>query len=349
MANLLRPSPQPGVSLEPPAPDYDAATAEPAPDKAGFRRQLHSLIAFAVLDAMVGSWLALHAEWLPAFLAAHVVSLGAFTILWAFVKDRFEKPIGQMLSALLAAPRTPRILWLVAATLFAPTLFVSSVRVSARDATSPISVARVNYAGAGDARAALASAVSRRIDRDNNPVSYLTLTTPFGRHVWFNTSTMLHSRPLVVRPWLRHTLEYPEDFERNASIVVLPAGTLLDVFMTAPPVSLIARRAGSGGEVVARGTVDRLRGVVLSFVSASPDTNDQRRWNDSLLAHGADTASARNLSDRLAKTVWLQTISPLTPNDTIVLELVSGHGDTVAVDTVQVRSAPVDAFLRRRP
>jgi hypothetical protein len=250
----------------------------------------------------------------------------------------------------LAAPRTPRILWLVTGALFVPTLFVSSVRISARDTTSPISVARVDDARAGEAPAALASAVSKRIDRGNNPVSFLTAITPFGRHVWFRTSTMLRSRPMVVRPWFRRTLEYPEDFEGNPSITVLPAGTLLDVFMTAPPVSLIARRGASSAEIMARGTVDRLRGIVLSYVEpVRPDSTDRRRWRDSLLAHGADTASARSLSDRLANTQWLQTVRPLVPNDTIVLELVSGRGDTVAVDTVQVRSAPVDAFLRRRP
>jgi hypothetical protein len=324
VAKLVRPSPQPGVRLEPPTLDNRAATAEPVPDKAGLSRQVRSLIAFAALDVMLGSWLALHAEWLPGVLTAHVVSLGIFGFVWRFVEEPLKKPIGQTLSALLVSPRTPRILWLVTGALFVLTLFVSSVRVSARDATSPITVARVNDAGAGDARAALASAVSRRIDRDNNPVSYLTQITPFGRRVWFNTSTMLHSRPMVVRPWFRHTLEYPEDFERNATIVVLPAGTLLDVFMSASPPSLIARR---GAEVMARGAVDRLRGIVLSFVEpASPDSSDQRRWRDSLLAHGADSASARTLTDMFAKAQWLQTDHPLTPNDTIVLELVSGHG-----------------------
>jgi ABC-type lipoprotein release transport system permease subunit len=155
---------------------------------------------------------------------------------------------------------------------------------------------------------------------------------------------------LSISEGFRRTLEYPEDFEGNPSITVLPAGTLLDVFMTAPPVSLIARRGASSAEIMARGTVDRLRGIVLSYVEpVRPDSTDRRRWRDSLLAHGADTASARSLSDRLANTQWLQTVRPLVPNDTIVLELVSGRGDTVAVDTVQVRSAPVDAFLRRRP
>jgi hypothetical protein len=271
--------------------------------------ELRPLVLLLVLDGAVGLWSSLHAPWLQRFFISQIPLVGIVGLVWGLLGDDVKKGVTARITATLRQPHIYKSLVGFAAVFFAITLVRSTVEIRALDPASsevlfrvngaprdvPVSLAPLDSAvctpepqpgGAGKAQPTQATTVaavaadSALLNRLTTPVAFGVWTWPIGREVWFHTETHVSSHAIRVWPWLRLSLQYPEEFAQVSHVRTLPMYPLFRGLRPGCAVALIVREHDSTGVVLAADTLSSVAGLLLTYRDSIPlDSLARKRWD----------------------------------------------------------------------
>ncbi|MEO8620830.1 MAG: hypothetical protein ABI625_07185 [bacterium] len=293
------------------APSQNEAPQTDKPPAATEGAELRPLVMLLVLDGAVGLWSSLHAPWLQRFFISQIPLVGIVGLVWGLLGDDVKKGVTARVTAWLRQPHINKSLVGFAAIFFAITLVRSTVEVRALDPASSEVLFRVNgtprdvpltlapvdsavcapapLAGAPKVQAVRATAIgavaadSTLLNRLTTPIAFGVWTWPIGREVWFHTETHVSPRAIRVWPWLRLSLQYPEEFDQVSRVRTLPMYPLFRGLRPGCAVALIVREHDSTGVVLAADTLSSVAGLLLTFRDSIPiDTLARRRWDDTI-------------------------------------------------------------------
>jgi len=298
------------VAERAPSPNNAPQTDKPPVPTDG--AELRPLVLLLVLDGAVGLLSSLHAPWLQRFFISQIPLVGIVGLVWGLLGDDVKKGVTARITAWLRQPRVYRALLGIAAVFFAITLVRSTVEIRALDPASSEVIFRVNGAprdvpqmvapldsavcapqpqpgvapkvkpvrAAAVADAATDSALLNRL---TTPIAFGVWTWPIGREVWFHTETHVSPHAVRVWPWLRRSLQYPEEFDQVSRVRTLPMYPLFRGLRPGCAVALIVREHDSTGVVLAADTLSSVAGLLLTFRDSIPlDSLARKRWDDTV-------------------------------------------------------------------
>jgi hypothetical protein len=280
----------------------------PAPTSAV---ELRPLFLLLVLDGAVGLWASLHAPPLQRFFISQIPVAGLAGLIWSFLEGDLKAEVAARIATVLRRPGVFRAIAAFSVLFFIVTLVRSTVEIRALDPSGSevlyvvdgaprdlppaapfIDSAVCANAAAGDTNlhrvTSLASSTpvasdSELLNRLTTPVNFSLRTWPWGREVWFHTSTHASGRALRVWPWWRRSLQYPEQFDEIARVYALPTFPLFRGVRTGCALAFIVRENSAGGALLAADTLSSLAGLQLVLSDSLPlDTLARRRWDDTL-------------------------------------------------------------------
>ncbi|MEP7001393.1 MAG: hypothetical protein ABI969_12995 [bacterium] len=347
-----------------PSPNHASQTAKAPVATDG--AELRPLVMLLVLDGAVGLWSSLHAPWLQRFFITQIPLVGIVGLVWGLLGDDVKQGVTTRVTAWLRQPHVYKSLVGFAGVFFVITLVRSTVEVRALDPASSEVLFRVNGTPRDVplARAPLDSAVcppapppgsaptvrparttmaaapaadSALLNRLTTPVAFGVWTWPIGREVWFHTETHVSPRAIRVWPWLRSSLQYPEEFDQVSRVRALPMYPLFRGLPSGCAVALIVREHDSTGVVLAADTLSSVAGLLLTFRDSMPlDSLARKRWGDSI----------RVFSRRAAEMDSVRANAP--PPDSIALAELDTNGASARV-TLTGRWSGFRVVRTRRP
>lgn len=277
-----------------------------------------------VIDLCLALWFTLN--WPPgmAFVVSQVPTLGVASMMWGLLPRERTATLSEWIAALLQQRWISGALVLLCGGLTLLSCLVNTVVVRG-DPLSPEWVYR--YDGLDElAHGAPAIAVdSLRLRRGGGPLYFRVWTRPWGRTVWFQSSTRLINQTQHVLPWKPTRLSLDDDFGSPVTLAVLPSPEVMSldsvqVLVTgralADTLGLATLPTGGGALLLSFG------GGIVSMKAA--DT--WRSSADSLRVNGLDSA----FTDQLAAT-WrngmrgARTWRRLQLNDTVHVRVSAAH------------------------
>lgn len=273
--------------------------------------ELRPLFLLLVLDGAVGLWSSLHAPALQRFFISQIPVAGLVGLIWGFLEHDLKSVVAARITTVLRNPVVYRAIAAFSILFFIVTLVRSTVEIRALDPTASEVLAVVDggprdlppaapvidsavcaNAASGDTTmhriTSLASSTPAAVDSEllnrlTTPVNFSLRTWPWGREVWFHTSTHASARAVRVWPWWRRSLQYPEEFDEVSRVYALPLFPLFKGLPTGCALAFIVRENNSGGTLLAADTLSSLTGLQLILRDSIPlDTFSRRRWDDTL-------------------------------------------------------------------
>lgn len=182
---------------------------------------MRALGVLLLADILAALWCTLN--WPPgmAFVVSQVPTLGAFGLLWGFLPKGRKDELGVLIGAWLQDRRVQSALVVLLAAITVLTFSVNTVAVQG-DPSSPTWVYR--FAGLDERPGGMISNArdSVRLRRGAGVQYFWVFTPPWGRTMWFESSTRISHRVHTVLPWRPNVLSYDDDFGRPVGVVLLP-------------------------------------------------------------------------------------------------------------------------------
>jgi hypothetical protein len=282
--------------------------APPGPTTAA---ELRPLFLLLVLDGAVGLWSSLHAPALQRFFISQIPLAGLVGLIWGFLEHDLKSVVAARITTVLRRPAIFRSIAAFTILFFVVTLVRSTVEIRALDpagsevlfvvdggprdlpsAAPVIDSAVCTNAAAGDtnvhritslASSTPAAADSELLNRLTTPVNFSLRTWPWGREVWFYTTTHASARGVRVWPWWRPSLQYPEEFDEVSRVYALPTFPLFKGLPTGCALAFIVREHDANGALLAADTISTVTGLQLILRDSIPlDTLSRHRWDDTL-------------------------------------------------------------------
>jgi hypothetical protein len=249
--------------------DYE----ETAESRSARSRLRKSVAALLVLDLVAGAWMYLHApELLPKLSLANFAIFGISGVLRVLPDDDraalAKKPISALRSGLSRrnAPRTLAALILAVLVIGA---FTSSVRVrSSGGATAHIQV--IDGSESSFTMDAATDVDTLTLAQSGGEVIARRFIRPWGQTVWAHTATHVSQGTRIALPWRPARWTYPEDFDEQVTLFVLPTSSAVSTLDSRRPAFVLSDVAGR--ELV-RDTVHS-RGARIAFSARQPSQAD---------------------------------------------------------------------------
>ena len=322
------------------------ATEAPAP-RAPSLLDLGALIPFALLDLVVGVWAHLHLEWFGGWFGSNVVLAGAFGALWKWIPKKYVEGTQPLVASLLSSPKVTRALWVAFALVSVSSLFATSVRISAHEPQAPVVIYQLVQAPTTSADVASASEIMR-LDRGAPSSSRLIFTSPLGSSRWFAESDNRWTAERRAWPWVRVSLTWPDDFNGPLTLAVLPAPRFMQFMGGASHIVLQVTEAGAGGAIIAEDTVNAFGALLVSGAQpVVPDSITHARWIAAARATFVKDSNVTPIVDAWMRSRWISARRSLRTGERLRVILRSSTGDTLAIESVQLKPSLNDVILRR--
>jgi hypothetical protein len=188
-------------------------------------RLRYSVAALIVVDVIAGTWIYLHApRALPSFSLANFAVFGISGVLRLLPpeeREALKKRFLDWTRKRLSAEAAPRSLALFVAAMLGVALFWSSVHVQgSAGATAELRLVQGSEFDLDTVATRRADTI--RLAQSGGEVIERRLIPPLGQQLWAYTATHVSRGDRIALPWRPVRWAYPDDFDEQVTIFVLP-------------------------------------------------------------------------------------------------------------------------------
>jgi hypothetical protein len=210
-------------------------------------RLRNSVAALLALDLLVGAWMYLHAPaLLPKLSLANFAVFGISGVLRLLPdadRDALVKKPLEFARSQLSKDGAARTLAILAVIVLVVAAFTSSVHVhSTGGATAEIRVVEGMESDADSA--AIAAADTLALAQSGSTIADQRTICPLGQSVWAYTPTHVSRGDQVALPWKPVRWAYPDDFDEQVTLFVLPTTTAVMTLTNLRPEFVLSDIAG---------------------------------------------------------------------------------------------------------
>ncbi|MBC7841864.1 MAG: hypothetical protein H7099_06115 [Gemmatimonadaceae bacterium] len=302
--------------------------------------EVRVVVLLFVIDLCLALWFTLN--WPPgmAFVVSQVPTLGVASMMWGLLPRERTSSLSDWIATVLQHRLMSAALVLLFGGLTLLSCLVNTVVVRG-DPLSPEWVYRYDGLDELAHGAAAIPADSLRLRRGSGPLYFRVWMWPWGRPVWFQSTTRLINQAQHIVPWKPTQLSLDDDFGMPVTIAVLPG---LEAMRLDSVQVLVTGRTLA--DTLATGMLPTGGGaLLLSFGGGIVSAKAAEAWRstaDSLRSDGLDSA----FTDQLAVT-WrngmrgARTWRRLQLNDTVHVRVSAAHREAA------VHEVPIADSLTR--